>query len=50
MYLSENLTEIETRERNKVHFIAKNTAISPDFLVWKFCEKTQFPHSFGRFA
>ena len=22
--------------------------ISPNFLVWKFCEKAQFPHSFGR--
>ena len=23
---------------------AKNTVISSDFLVWKFCGKTQFPH------
>ena len=30
--------------------IAKNTVISPDFLVWKFCGKAQFPHSFGRIA
>ena len=29
---------------------AKNTVISPDFLVWKFWGKAQFPHSFGRFA
>ena len=29
---------------------AKNNVISPDFLVWKFCGKTQFPHSFRRFA
>ena len=29
---------------------AKNTAISPDFLVWEFCGKAQFPHSFRRFA
>ena len=29
---------------------AKNTVISPNFLVWKFCGKAQFPHSFGRFA
>ena len=28
----------------------KNTVISPDFLVPKFCGKVQFPHSFGRFA
>ena len=29
---------------------AKNTVISPNSLVWKFYGKTQFPHSFGRFA
>ena len=29
---------------------AKNTVISPDFLVWKFCRKSQFLHSFGQFA
>ena len=29
---------------------AKNTVISPDFLVWNFCGKAQFLHSFGRFA
>ena len=29
---------------------AKNTVISPNFLVWKFCGKEQFPHSFGLFA
>ena len=28
----------------------KNTVISPDFLVWKFCGKAQFPHSFDRIA
>ena len=28
----------------------KNTVISPDFLVWKFFGKAQFPHSFGGFA
>ena len=27
-------------------FTAKNTVISPNFLVWKFCGKAQFPHSF----
>ena len=32
------------------YFTAKNTVISPDFLVWKVCGKAQFPHSFGRFA
>ena len=29
---------------------AKNTVITPDFLVWTFCRKAQFPDSFGRFA
>ena len=28
----------------------KNTAISPNFLVWKFCGKAQLLHRFGRFA
>ena len=27
-------------------FSAKNTVISPKFVVWKFCERRQFPHSF----
>ena len=27
---------------------AKNTLISPDFLMWKFCGKAQFPQSFGQ--
>ena len=31
-------------------FTAKNTIISSNFLVWKFCGKAQFPHSFVRFA
>ena len=30
------------------HQHCKNTVISPNFLVWKFCGKAQFPHSFGR--
>ena len=25
---------------------AKNTTISPNFLVWKFCGKAQFPQNF----
>ena len=29
---------------------AKNSVISPNFLVWKFCGKTQFLHGFGRIA
>ena len=27
-------------------FTAKNTVISPNFLVWKFCGKGQFPREF----
>ena len=34
----------------RVYITAKNTVISPDFLVWEFCGKAQFLHSFGRFA
>ena len=30
-----------------VTIVVKNTVISPNFLVLKFCEKAQFPHSFG---
>ena len=26
------------------------TQISPNFLMWRFFGKTQFPHSFGRIA
>ena len=33
-----------------VTYTAKNTVISPDFLVWKFWGKEQFPHTFGQFA
>ena len=29
---------------------AKNTIISTNFLVWKFCGKAQFRHSFGLIA
>ena len=28
----------------------KNTVISPNFVVWKFCEKAQFPPSLGRYG
>ena len=30
-----------------IAFTAKNTVILPNFLVWKFCGKAQFPQSFG---
>ena len=34
-----------------IHCVAaKKPVISPNFLVWKFCGKAQFPHNFGRFA
>ena len=42
-----------SRYRNKTlgyKGIAKNTIISPDFLVWTICGKGQFSHSFGRIA
>ena len=29
---------------------AKNTLISSNFLVWEFCGKAPFPHSFGQIA
>ena len=31
-------------------FTAKNTVISPNYLVWKFCRKAQFQYSFGQIA
>ena len=34
---------------NFLNFItAENTVISTNFLVWKFCGKAQFWHSFGK--
>ena len=34
-----------------IHCVAaKKPVISPNFLVWKFCGKAQFPHSFGQIA
>ena len=32
------------------HYLCVKTAISPDFMVWKFCGKAQFPQNFGQFA
>ena len=29
---------------------AKNTLISPNFLMWKFCGKTQLPQSFTQYT
>ena len=31
-------------------YTAEKVVISPNFLVWNFCEKAQFPHSSRRFA
>ena len=45
--------KVDFQELNQLLIIsasAKNTVISPNFLVWKFCGKAQFPHSFGRIA
>ena len=36
------------KAENAGNYTGKNSVISPDLLVWKFCGKTQFPHSFGR--
>ena len=34
---------------NVLNFItSENTVISTNFLVWKFCGKAQFRHSFGK--
>ena len=35
---------------NIIRLTVKNAVISPNFLVWKFCGKAQFSHSFGRIA
>ena len=32
-------------ETQNISITAKNPVISRNFLVWKFCEKAQFPHS-----
>ena len=32
------------------YITAKNTVISPTFLVWKVCGKTEFPQIFWQFA
>ena len=37
-------------EENLNYHTAKNTVISPNFLVWKFCRKAQFLQTFGRIA
>ena len=43
-YLKENIFKSILFDTSTV----KNIVIPPNFLVWKFCGKTQFPHNFGR--
>ena len=45
-----NQKQLFMKSRTFITDTAKNNVISPDFLVWKFCGKAQFSHSFGRFA
>ena len=46
--VSENgLIEILSSKMLPQNLTVKNPVISPNFLVWKFCGKAQFPHSFG---
>ena len=47
-FLNLRLGITELRIFLAICYTAKNTIISRNFLVWKFCEKTQFSHSFGR--
>ena len=39
---------ISHNKRLVIRYTAKNAIIPPNLLVWKFCGKAQFPHSFGR--
>ena len=45
LYLFERIL-VEILQLQPKH--CKNTVISPNFLVWKFCGNAQFPHSVGR--
>ena len=42
--------QLPLSRRVAIDYTTKNTAISPNFLVWKFCGKAQFRDSLGRFA
>ena len=48
MYCSYPKSKLRCSVKIAPSYITKNTVISPEFLVWKFCGKVQFPHSFGR--
>ena len=48
--IHENLVFISVRVKGWWPWITtKNTEISPNFLLWKFCGKAHFPYSFRRF-
>ena len=42
------ISKIRYLWKNNFNTTAKNAINSPNFLVWKFSGKTQFPHSFGK--
>ena len=46
---SKNLSQVFDRVVN-TPVTVKNTVILPNFVVWKFCEKAQFPPSLGRYG
>ena len=50
---SQNFMETEPSVKSpfqKKKNTAKNIVVPPNFLVWKFCGKAQYPQSFGRIA
>ena len=50
IFISFHLISVWLPSAARKIYTAKNTVISPKFLVWKFCGKAQFPYSFGRFV
>ena len=50
MFLLIPLQMTGSMKTNIIRLTVKNAVISPNFLVWKFCGKAQFSHSFGRIA
>ena len=52
MINNKSQTKINREKKTLSHIsvTAKNTVILPNFMLWKFYRKAQFPHSFGRFA
>ena len=44
-YIFFRVAVINNRSYIVIYNTAENTVISPDFLVWKFCGKAQFPHT-----